>query len=284
MWITNLVKELPSYIQDTPDLLRHIETLNEKPIPDGAFPVSIDVTGLYSNIPHQEGLDCLKEALDTREDQSVPTSFLITLMGLVLMWNIFEFDLRLFIQIIGTAMGTRAAPTFACLFMGRVDIWIRKAAIVGVRNLIHFYKRFIDDILIIWTGTEEEFLTFIKTINTLHPTIKFTCEYNIQERSTTFLDTKITIINNRIETDLYRKPTDRVQYLLPRSSHPSHIFKNVPFSLALRLVRIVSQREKLLERLQELKAMLLSRDYRKNIVDAAIEKAKAIPREEALKK
>ena len=65
---------------------------------------------------------------------------------------------------------------------------------------------------------------------------------------------------------------------------PSHIFTNVPFFLALRLVRIVSQREKLLERLQELKAMLLSRDYRKNIVDAALEKAMSIPRTEALKK
>ena len=178
-------------------------------------------------------------------------------MALVLMWNIFEFDLRLFIQIIGTALGTRAAPTFACLFMGKIDKMIRWAAIVGIRNLIHFYKRFIDDILIIWLGTEEEFLTFMQTINSLHPTKKFTCEYNIKERSTTFLDTKITIINNRIETDLYRKPTDRVQYLLPSSSHPSHIFTNVPFSLALRLVRIVSQRERLIDRLQELKEMLL---------------------------
>ena len=170
-------------------------------------------------------------------------------MALVLMWNIFEFDLRLFIQIIGTALGTRAAPTFACLFMGKIDKMIRWAAIVGIRNLIHFYKRFIDDILIIWLGTEEEFITFMKTINSLHPTIKFSCEYNIKERFTTFLDTKITIINNRIETDLYRKPTDQVQYLLPSSSHPSHIFTNVPFSLALRLVRIVSQRERLIDRL-----------------------------------
>ena len=82
-------------------------------------------------------------------------------MALVLMWNIFEFDLRLFIQIIGTAMGTRPAPTFACLFMGKIDKMIRWAAIVGIRNLIHFYKRFIDNILIIWLGTEEEFLTFM---------------------------------------------------------------------------------------------------------------------------
>ena len=69
-----LVKELPSYIQDTPDLLRHLEELNKNQIPDGAFPVSIDVTGLYSNIPHQEGLNCLEEALNTREDKSIDGS------------------------------------------------------------------------------------------------------------------------------------------------------------------------------------------------------------------
>ena len=74
------------------DLLRHIEELNKTPIPDGAFPVSIDVTGLYSNIPHKEGLDCLKEALGTQDDLTIPTAFLVLLMSLVLTWNMFDFD------------------------------------------------------------------------------------------------------------------------------------------------------------------------------------------------
>ena len=152
--------------------------MNKNQIPDGAFPVSIDVTGLYSNIPHQEGLDCLEEALNTREDKSIPTAFLVTLMALVLMRNIFEFDGMLFMQLIGTAMGTRAAPTFANLFMGKIDKLIQKAAFFGTKNLIMFYKRFIDDILLIWCGTEAELLQFLDTINSLHPTIKFTCEYN----------------------------------------------------------------------------------------------------------
>ena len=51
------MKEMLSYLQDTPDLLRHIEELNKTPIPEGAFPVSINVTGLYSNIPHKEVLE-----------------------------------------------------------------------------------------------------------------------------------------------------------------------------------------------------------------------------------
>ena len=62
-------------------------------------------------------------------------------------------------------------------------------------------------------------------INTLHATIKFTCSYNIKDRSTTFLDTLVTLTDSDIATDLYRKPTDRVQYLLPSSCHPAHIGK-----------------------------------------------------------
>ena len=73
-------------------------------------------------------------------------------MGLVLMWNIFEFDMRLFIQIIGTAMGTQAAPTFANLFMGKMDVLIKKCAFRDLEYLIHFYKRFIDHSRIVLQG------------------------------------------------------------------------------------------------------------------------------------
>ena len=57
----------------------------------------------------------------------------------------------------------------------------------------------------------------------------------------------------------------------------------MPFSLALRLVRIVSNKDRLVTRMEELEAMLVSRQY-KNIIKAAIAKALAIPRLEALKK
>ena len=121
-------------------------------------------------------------------------------------------------------------------------------------------------------------------INKLHETIKFTCSYDHQEKSTTFLDTKVSIRNNYLVTDLYRKPTDRIQYLLPSSNHPNHIFKNVPYSLALRLIRICSNKETLGRRLSELREILLTRNYNKNVVNAAIEKASKLNRTEVLKK
>ena len=73
-------------------------------------------------------------------------------------------------------------------------------------------------------------------------------------------------------------------YLLTSSCHPSHIFSNIPYSLALRIVRICSESETRDMRLSELKQMLLERDYKTKIIDAAIEKAKKIPRSEALKR
>jgi hypothetical protein len=60
-----LVPDIPSYLQDTLDLLRHFENLNKTNLPPGAFPVSIHVVGLYSNIPLQEGIKCSEETLNT---------------------------------------------------------------------------------------------------------------------------------------------------------------------------------------------------------------------------
>ena len=70
-------------------------------------------------------------------------------------------------------------------------------------------------------------------LNTLHDTIKFTCSYDLANRSTTFLDTTVRNTDNAIETDLFWKPIDRVQYLLPSLCHPAHTFKSTPYTLYL---------------------------------------------------
>ena len=68
----------------TPDFLRKLEEIQKNPLPPNAIPISIDVTGLYTNIPHEEALSVMRKALDTRQDKTVPTKFLISLMRHVL--------------------------------------------------------------------------------------------------------------------------------------------------------------------------------------------------------
>ena len=97
-----------------------------------------------------------------------------------------------------------------------------------------------------------------------------------QKENIPFLDVLVSIRNGKIDTDLYKKPTDRNQYLLPSSCHPIECLKNIPFSLALRIVKICSDKEKRDIRMKELKEMLLEREYDESVVDTAITRAKKI--------
>ena len=134
---------------------------------------------------------------------------------------------------------------------------------------------------------------FLDQLNQIHPTIKFTISHTTLKdedqpcqctpsNSLAFLDTSTSIVDNKIVVDLYKKPTDRCQYLLTSSCHPPHITENIPFSLAYRIVRICTNQTTRDRRLKELKDLLISRSYKAKLIDEAIGKATNIPREEAL--
>ena len=69
---------------------------------------------------------------------------------------------------------------------------------------------------------------------------------------------------------LHKKATTKVQYLLPSSCHPGHITKNIPYSLAYRLLRICSNNQTFRTRLEQLRHDLLSRSYKPKIIDDAL--------------
>ena len=81
---------------------------------------TVHVVGLYPSIPHGEGLEAIREALDRRENPGAATETLVGLASLVLENNYFEFNDRFYRQKLGTAIGTRFAPSYANLFMTHV--------------------------------------------------------------------------------------------------------------------------------------------------------------------
>ena len=199
-------------------------------------------------------------------------------------------------------MGTRPAVSYANIFMARrIDDKIVTLAtqLQEGNNPLLVLKRFLDDIFTTYTGSLENLHKFLDELNNIHPTIKFTmnhttpsCENLVPPPPCTcstgtelpFLDTACSIRDRKIIVDLYRKPTDRNQYLLPSSCHPAHVTTNIPFSLAYRIVRICSEPETRDKRLEELKQLLIDRNYKKNIINAAILKAKEIPRKKAIER
>ena len=111
------VSSLPSYIKDTTDYLKKLES---NIVPDDTLLVSLDITSLYTNIPN-EGITTCKEVWYSRLIKEPPTETLLELLKLVLQCNNFEFNDKKYIQIQGTAMGTKMAPSYANIFMGRLE-------------------------------------------------------------------------------------------------------------------------------------------------------------------
>jgi len=79
--------------------LRRIEEINKDDLTANSILFSVDVTGLCANIPQDDDLQFCREALESRTDKSVPTSFLIELLNICLKNNIFEFGGKLFIKV-----------------------------------------------------------------------------------------------------------------------------------------------------------------------------------------
>ena len=106
-----------------------------------------------------------QEMLENRADQTIATSFLMSLLAFVLKGNFFQFIGKVFRQVIGTAMGTRLAPTYANIFMGYLE---RKILAQWKGTQPRLYKRFIDDLFFVWSSSEQELLQFVDHANKMH--------------------------------------------------------------------------------------------------------------------
>ena len=226
IWLQPIMKKLPSYIKDTTEFINLVE---KTPLPSGCILASIDVSSLYTNIPHSEGkLAAMKSLmkLDNPDPRQPPPEIIGELIDTVLQNNVFEFNDRTYLQIQGTAMGTKMAPAYANIFMGNLEPTLREAG----GDHILLWKRFIDDIFVIWMGTEQQFLEFMDKLNSIHTSIKFT--YECSENEITFLDVtlykgerfKETLI---LDIKTHIKPTNKQLYVHASSYHPPNTGKAI---------------------------------------------------------
>ena len=69
-------------IKDTNHFLSKLKSLGK--LPQGAILCTIDVVGLYPNIPHSEGLNSLRRFLELRDNKQISSDTLIELAEIVL--------------------------------------------------------------------------------------------------------------------------------------------------------------------------------------------------------
>ena len=147
---------------------------------------------------------------------------------MILTMNNFTFNDSHYLQIHGTAMATKMAPSFANLFLGLFE----KNALRNAPFQPHTSLRYIDDIFMIWTESPENLKIFIDYLNSIHPTIKFTSSHS--PTNVPFLDVNVSLTSDgNINTDLYTGPHETygqtptfTLFLLSSSTHKkSHSFR-----------------------------------------------------------
>jgi hypothetical protein len=215
----------------------------------GEMLVTIDVKAMYPNIDRLT-LAQVVQALDP----SNPT--LPNILKFLLENSYCTYNNETYLQIQGIPMGDNASVNLANLFC---DAFLDNA----INNHPHtrFYRRYIDDIFLIWSGNTLE----LKVASAYWDTLS-SLSLEVTDHSPTtinFLDVTIyrELQTNQLHTSLYSKPISKFAYLSPSSCHPIHTLKGWIYAEARRHYLLTSNPGLRALNLYKFKRNLLTRGY-----------------------
>ncbi|CAJ0957757.1 unnamed protein product, partial [Ranitomeya imitator] len=263
--LSPLVPGIRSYLKDTTDFLTSLKNIGRLPM--NCLLVSMDVNSLYTSIRHQDGIESVRSFLASHTNFSnQQQKFCKDLLTLVLTRNFFIFEDQFFIQKKGTAMGSNVAPPYANIFMDHFELTYVYTHPSFMSHAI-YWRRYIDDVFLIWTSDIETLCQFHEDLNLCLPGLTFSISYD--PVSMNFLDTRVTITEHgEIETDSFVKSTDRNSLLRYDSCHPHHIKRALPKSQHVRVDRIVSNPETSHIRHQEMNDKFRTRVYPDHVLSS----------------
>ena len=216
------MKELPSFLQDTKHTLKILEDINEKidrgeVSLEGIAVVTLDVEAMYTNMTSELARVASSEflhggSIGAQGASEVAPQSILEALDLCLDNNLFTFNDRKYLQIGGVGTGVKLAPPYACLGMGKFESTAFSSGFHLLEKIV-LWKRFIDDILMLFKGTEQQCQELVDWMNSLYPgVVKF--KHDFSTKSVEFLDLVISIENSKIETNLYIKPSTTLFGLL----------------------------------------------------------------------
>jgi len=172
-----LVKNGQSYVENAADLKRFLGKLQ---IDNTDLQASFDVVALYPSIPIPKALDCVRRKLLEDTTLSERTDWrpddIMKLLEICLETHFKTIDGNIYTQLDGTPIGKSISGPIADIFM----VWFEEEFIFNPINeflpYLKSWKRYRDDIYIVWSGGAEALDCFFWQLNYKHPKIEFTME------------------------------------------------------------------------------------------------------------
>ena len=231
--VNSLTERLPSSTCCNQNPLKHQGTVNLiRQLNTSLYFIFciVDVSSLYLSIPQAEGTEACLSELMSEDRMQLPQNILKQKFDNVLKYDVFSFYNTCYKQIQGTAMGSPMAPAYAGNFMSKSEEeFLSKQPPKAL-----LCKRYIDDVIILWTRGEKELNDFLQSLNQAHPTIS-----EIDHNKITYLDVdlqKIKLMESfKIGCSIHFK-----ECALRHSFHPASTKKGIVKGELTRISRTTS--------------------------------------------
>ena len=205
------------HLQDTPDLLRYMETIrsgahvpppNCHPVSDRSLAFSLDVVAMYTNINWEKGARAAGRLWERWRSSNQPDhpfkgEHIFNTMMFILSHAYFTFGTKASQQIFGTIIGNSSAVVFANAYMGEFfnEFCLGNQEYV---TEIPFRKRFLDHIFGFANMTLETFQVFVNQINNWSKSAGWGIELTVSGVGTSvpYLDTEVYLSNGEWHTFL----------------------------------------------------------------------------------
>lgn len=241
--------------------------------------LSFDVVNLYTNVPVEQTLSILKDHLHhllsqenhfQLEEEDVEN--ILSLINLATKQNFFAFWDKIYIMTNGLPMGSSLSGAIAEAYLDFIE---KRIMSLPLSEFIVFWRRYVDDIFCIWSGSERDLDSFLELLNSQFG-IKFTLE-KASDNTINFLDLRIQLKLDGtyyFEFDIYRKPTSTDVIIPYDSHHPPHIKKAAFNFLLHRLNTVPLSVENYKRELEIIYTIGLNNKYPKSYIDNIIQQKK----------
>ena len=269
-FLVPIVQKDPFYLLDSKEL---VYLLEHTEFPANVLLITYDVTSMYTNMPHDELLASTKRALETNLNMDFglrlpPVSDYMDLLRILITETEFSYNGRYYRQVVGASMGAIPSPEICDIRM--LELLREILPRFRHHDKILLNKKYRDDGLILFHGTEKEARELFEIANSAHPLLKF--EFQISDSQCTFLDLDIYkgprfLDVGKFDTKTHTKATECFAYLLRSSAHPPACFRGFIKGELGRYRRNASNEHCYLKKAQSFKSKLLERNYKESEVD-----------------
>ena len=153
-----------------------MEVIKQTSMDPNDIMISFDVKSLFTKVPVKEAIDIVCYKLSDDDSLSQRTSLSVTsirqLMKLCFDGTYFLWQGEIYSQKSGAPMGLSLSVCLANAYMENFE----STAIASSENTLKLWKRYVDDIFVIWQHGDDEVNHFFHHIKSIHPNIQFILE------------------------------------------------------------------------------------------------------------